>query len=755
MKHDDKNSSPEFPLSGLDDRGDYDLLIRYVRDKIDQLLTVMGTLPLRPEELDDKTLLSIDPIGVIAESFQQILDHHRKTNQRLELANNEIEAILNTVGLPILVLDKQLNIELSNQMAVDLLFDEIHVSVMGHKFDSMYSGWSETSLQGIIQRVLANGQADRVNDLVLDQHIFDLFVTPLKDKQGVTEKIILAFVDTTERKQTEAQLRLAAAVFENNKDAIVVTDQDNRIITVNNALLEMMGYKTEELIGKNPSIFASGKHNEPFYKVMWGSLNNRGYWKGEIWERRKSGSLFPAWQSISAVKGEDGSVTNYISIISDITAQKQSQEQLDFLAHHDPLTGLPNRILFSERLSHAIEKAKRQDMKLAIVFIDLDRFKNINDTLGHATGDKLLVEVARHMENHIRKVDTVARLGGDEFIILLDDVKDESDVAHFARHLINSFHDAFVIDGYDLFLTLSIGICICPEDGDDVGTLVKNADTAMYRAKEEGRNGFRFFTEELSRKVFEKLTLENYLRQAISLKQFELYFQPQYTLHDRRLLSAEALLRWDHPRLGMVAPDRFIPLAEETGLILELGDWVIDEACRQLRYWRDRNHRIDFIAINVSGLQIQRGKLVRTLLDAVDRYSLQPSDVEIEITESIIVEDSEAAVRVLKECKQHGFGVAIDDFGTGYSSLGYLKKLPVDKLKIDRSFVKDIEIDPEDDAIVRAIIALAKNLQLTVVAEGIESESQFCILSDLGCEIAQGYFLGRPVSRMSFEKLFD
>jgi diguanylate cyclase (GGDEF)-like protein len=463
--------------------------------------------------------------------------------------------------------------------------------------------------------------------------------------------------------------------------------------------------------------------------------------------------VFPSWQSISVIRRSDGSIANYISVISDITLQKQSQEQLDFLAHHDSLTHLPNRVLFNERLGHAINKAKRHGLSLGIVFIDLDRFKNINDTLGHAIGDKLLIRVAAHMSAYTRKVDTVARMGGDEFIILLDGVSDANDIAHFATKLINSFHQPFVIDGYELFLTLSMGICVCPGDGDDVETLVKNADTAMYRAKEEGRNGYRFFTEELSRQVSEKLTLENYLRQAISLQQFELHFQPQYTLVDKRLLSAEVLLRWNHPKLGLVSPDRFIPLAEETGLIIPLGEWVIHEACRHLHQWRHMGHDIAYVAINVSSLQVKRGNIVETLLAAVKKYALQASDVEIEITESIIMEDTENTVAVLKDCKANGFTVAIDDFGTGYSSLGYLKKLPVDRLKIDRSFIQELDTDADDEAIVRAIIALAKNLQLTVVAEGIESEQQYDILLALGCEIAQGYYLSRPLPRMQFEAL--
>ncbi|HEY9051892.1 MAG TPA: EAL domain-containing protein [Gammaproteobacteria bacterium] len=733
---------------------DYNQLISYVREKINQLLVIMGTLPLRPEELDDDTLLSIDPIGVIANSFKQILEHQKDTNKKLELANNEIETILNTVGLSIIVLDKNLNIELINHVAAETFTRHNFTFIGANIYDAM-AECSCVSNKSFLSDLINSGKPGTQNDITMNNHIYDLIATPLLNENNKTEKIILAFVDTTERKETDKQLRLAAAVFESTKDAVVITDNKNNIIAANKALTEITGYTLDDIYGKNPGIFKSGKHSAEFYQDIWHEIRTRDHWKGEIWDRRKSGEIFAAWESISAVKTSNGEVSNYISIISDISLQKKSQEQLDFLAHHDALTGLPNRILFDERLTRAIEKAKRQTTHLGILFIDLDRFKNVNDTLGHITGDKLLVETARHLEKFIRKSDTVARLGGDEFIILLDSINSEDDAARFATKLINSFHEPFRIDDHDLYLTLSIGICICPEDGNNVEKLLKNADTAMYRAKEQGKNGFRFFTEELSQKVYEKLTLENYLRQAIDLQQFELYFQPQYSLPDKRLISAEALLRWSHPKLGMVSPYRFISLAEETGIIISIGEWVINQACSQLRSWRDKNYSISHISINVSGLQIQRGKLVKTMMNAIHQYDLEPNDIEIEITESIIMDDTDFTVEVLGTLKKLGFSIAIDDFGTGYSSLGYLKKLPVDKLKIDRSFIKDIHTCQDDDAIVRAIIALANNLQLTIVAEGIEIEEHHRILSGHGCQIAQGFYYSKPLPHLQFESLFN
>jgi len=733
-------------------QADYKQLVRYLRDKINQLLQVMGTKPLKPEELDEETLISLDPIGVIADSFHQILEYHQSLYKELKIANDEITSILNTAGAAIIVTDAELSMEMCNEQAEKLLLGDKQQAI-GKPLCDWIKSCPYSCDAMTLNRLVADGKRETHSDLVIDDSFYDVTVSPVRDESGKTIKMIFMYFDVTERRFSNERLRMSAAVFENTSEGLVITNKDNEIIEVNDALLRITGYDREEILGRHPSMFSSGIHESEFYADIWNKLDTEDVWRGEIWDQRKNGEIFPAWQTINSIRNDDGEVVNYVSIFSDISALKQSQEKLDFLAHHDPLTTLPNRVLFNDRLTQALEKSRRNQTKLAIIFIDLDRFKNINDTLGHAFGDKLLVDAARRLLSNVRKVDTVARLGGDEFIILLENIESEEHVGYFAEKLLNAFAEPFVIGENELHLSLSMGICISPTDGNDVNSLFKNADAAMYRAKEKGRNGFQFFTEELSRKAHEKLTIETHLRRAIELKQLEVHYQPQNLLNSGKIVSAEALLRWKHPELGMMPPDKFIPVAEETGLIVPVGDWVITESCRHLHNWRKQGHDIQYISVNVSGLQLQRGNLVRHILSTCDYYQLSPSDLELEITESIIMNDTETAVRMLTELQNHGASIAIDDFGTGYSSLGYLKRLPVNKLKIDRGFIRDIVDDPDDAAIVRAIIAMAKNLQLTVIAEGVEEEAHCQILREQECEIGQGYFFSRPVSAVEFEKL--
>ncbi|TDY02456.1 putative bifunctional diguanylate cyclase/phosphodiesterase [Thiohalophilus thiocyanatoxydans] len=563
------------------------------------------------------------------------------------------------------------------------------------------------------------------------------------------------FFNVTQRREEYNRQRLSAVVFESTSEGVVITDKDNRIVEINDALTHITGYQKEELLGCNTRIFSSGIHNSAFYAELWTSLEQRGVWRGEVWDRRKNGEVFPAWQTINTICNEAGEVVNYVSIFSDISAIKQSQEKLDFLAYHDPLTTLPNRVLFTDRLTQALERSRRENNRLAIIFIDLDRFKNINDTLGHAFGDQLLVDAGLRLLNNVRKVDTVARLGGDEFIVLLEDVESEEHVAYFAGKLNRAFVEPFIVNDNHLHLTLSMGICISPADGTDVETLLKNADAAMYRAKEQGRNGFQFFTRDISLRAYERLTLETNLRDALKKEQLELYYQPQNLLEDGKIIAAEALLRWQHPELGKIPPENFIPVAEETGLIVSIGEWVITEACRQLRLWRDQGYVIPQIAINVSGIQLQRGDLVNHVLMSCEFYQLAVSDLELEITESVLMDDAEQSIRILTELQEYGASITIDDFGTGYSSLGYLKRLPVNKLKIDRNFIRDIVNDADDTAIVKAILAMAEKLQLTVIAEGVEGEAHCRLLSEQNCKIAQGHYFSRAVSAREFQDLLD
>ncbi len=547
----------------------------------------------------------------------------------------------------------------------------------------------------------------------------------------------------------------AAAVFENTSEGVMITAADGSIVAVNKAFIDITGYHEEEVIGKTPRVIRSDRHDNEFYDAIWSQLLKQGLWRGEIWNRRKNGDVFPVWQSIRAIYDETGEVNHFVSIFSDITSIKQSQAKLDHLAYHDPLTGLPNRLLFVDRLEHALKHAKREKRQVALLFLDLDRFKNINDGLGHPVGDGLLIEAAKRLMTVVRTEDTIARLGGDEFVVIVERVTKSEDAAILAQKLVEAFQEPIKVDEHELLVTMSIGIGMYPSDGDDVPTLVKNADAALYRAKEEGRNCFQFYTADLTANVFERLAMETALRSALKKNQLVVYYQPVISLKTGNLIGAEALLRWQHPEDGLILPEKFISLAEDTGLIISIGAWVLREACKQAKSWRDDGYEFEWIAVNVSGLQLQRGQFVDVVKQILDETGLEGQYLELELTENVLMQNTENAIVVIEQLKEMGVKVAIDDFGTGYSSLSYLKKLPIDKLKIDKSFVCDITKDASDEAIARAVNALAKSLKLKVVAEGIESIQQEEFLRLLDCDEGQGYLYNKPVSVTEFKKMLE
>ncbi|GAB6052238.1 hypothetical protein JCM17960_10580 [Magnetospira thiophila] len=557
----------------------------------------------------------------------------------------------------------------------------------------------------------------------------------------------------TEAKAAQAALKQAAEVFEKTREGILITDSERRIVRVNRAFSVITGYAESEVIGRRPEEFiSSGHHDKNFYSQLWAEIEQRGNWTGEIWNRRKNGEVFPAWQNITAVTNAKGQVEQFIGIFSDITEKKDSETRIQRLAHYDVLTDLPNRLLYSDRLAHALDRARRGSGLLALLFIDLDRFKMVNDSLGHQMGDLMLQTLAVRLNNCLREADTVARLGGDEFTVIIEDVHAPEEVGLLAQKILDEIRRPVDLDGQEAAIGASIGISLYPRDGETAEELVKHADTAMYRAKDKGRDCFVYYTPELSQATEERFHLESQLRNAVAHGEMEVYYQPQIHLESKRLVGAEALLRWHHPGEGLILPGRFIPLAEETGLIHSLGLWVLRQACFQAKAWADRGLPLR-MAVNVSNRQISQGDMVGAVSQALADSGLPASQLELEVTESFVMENPEVGIETLKRLRDLGVWLAIDDFGTGYSSFSYLKRLPVERVKIDRSFIMDIPDDQEDQAISAAIIAMAHELGLGVTAEGVETQAQMDFLIPHACEEMQGFLTSRPIPADQFEIL--
>ncbi|WP_134676486.1 bifunctional diguanylate cyclase/phosphodiesterase [Ectopseudomonas khazarica] len=571
---------------------------------------------------------------------------------------------------------------------------------------------------------------------------------------GGDECLLTIARDITERQQMQEELQQAATVFESTAEGVMITDLEQRITAVNRAFTQITGYSEAEALGQRPSLLSSGQHDNAFYAAMWHSLAANGHWQGEIWNQRKNGELYPEWLTISAVRNADNQITHFVGVFADISSLKHAQARLDHQAHHDPLTGLPNRLLFENRLRSALDGSRANDQLGAVLFLDLDRFKQINDSLGHPVGDQLLKAIAARLKQQLRDVDTVARLGGDEFIILLPGLHQEQDAEQVAQKLLECFRAPFALDHHEFFISASIGISLYPKDGIDVATLIKNADAAMYQSKAKGRNRCEFYTRSLTFQVNERMAMEQELRRALERDELCLFYQPKYCLRSQALVGAEALVRWPHPVFGDIPPDRFIPVAEESGLILPLGDWVLAEACRQLQEWQDNGHAFGPLSVNLAGAQLHQPSLLPRISELLQRHDLQPELLQLEITENFIMSQSGEALDILHRLKDLGVQLAIDDFGTGYSSLSYLKRLPLDVLKIDQSFIRGLPDDPHDLAITRAIIALGNSMQLTVIAEGVETKAQELCLAAEGCLQIQGYVVSRPLSSEAFTRKF-
>ncbi len=554
--------------------------------------------------------------------------------------------------------------------------------------------------------------------------------------------------------RAEAELRLYATVFTNASEGMLITDAHSRIIAANPAFSRITGYSPAEVVGRSPALLNSGRQDAGFYRRMWSTLASRGKWQGELWNRRRDGSIYPEWLSITAVQGEgdgeEGGPCNYIGIFSDITERKEAEARILHLAHHDPLTNLPNRALLNDRLGQTLLQARRDGRGAAVLLLDLDRFKTINDTLGHERGDSLLLEVCARCRRVLRDTDTLARLSGDEFVIVLPDATTADVAADTARRLLDAIALPCRLGEHEISITASIGIALFARDGSDESTLLRNADAAMHRAKEAGRNAFEFYAEDMNTSSLGRLLLEHQLRGAAERGELLLHYQPKVSAADGRLGGFEALLRWQHPELGMVAPGQFIPLAEESGLIVPIGQWVLEEACRQQRAWLDAGFDVPPLAVNLSAHQLAQPDIVATVAAAIERHHLAPGLIELELTETMLMRDVDRTIRTLVRLREMGVRLSIDDFGTGYSSLSYLKRLPVQALKIDKSFVQDIGADGEAVKLAAAIIALAHSMDLHVIAEGVETEAQREYLARHGCDQFQGYYFDRPMPAEEF-----
>jgi diguanylate cyclase (GGDEF)-like protein/PAS domain S-box-containing protein len=549
-----------------------------------------------------------------------------------------------------------------------------------------------------------------------------------------------------QRKAAEQELRRAATVFNNTDEGIIVTNAEADTILINNAFTVITGYKPEDVLGNNPRFLQSGRHDAAFYKTMWDILKRDGQWRGEIWNKRKNGDIYPAWENINVVQDAQGRVTNYVAIFSDISVLKESEERLAHLAHHDNLTGLPNRLRFIANMEQAIEGAKRHKHKVALIFLDLDRFKDINDTLGHNVGDELLKTIAERLKSCVRAEDTVARMGGDEFTVVLTEVAHAEDAGLIADKIVKIVRNPVTVSGETIATSASVGISIFPDDALECEGMVKAADSAMYHAKAMGKNSFQFFTADLASRTFEHALIEKGLRCALESGELELYYQPQVSLVDGKIVGVEALIRWNHPERGQLLPDTFIHVADDSNLIDAISEWVLRKALGDYEKWSKNGSIGPRIAVNITGRQITKEQSIKHILSVLEELAPAPNvlQLDLEITETAL-ERTERTINIINTLKNRGVMFAIDDFGTGHSSLSRLKQLPVDALKIDRSFICDIADEGDDKAIAAAIIAMAHSLGLRVIGEGVETKPQLDVLRALDCDEIQGFYFSKPV----------
>ncbi|MGD8573582.1 MAG: EAL domain-containing protein [Gammaproteobacteria bacterium] len=561
-------------------------------------------------------------------------------------------------------------------------------------------------------------------------------------------------VEIAERRRTEAEMVKLSSALTQAADAVMVTNREGVIEYVNPAFESVTGFPADSVIGRQPNVLKSDQHDAIFFEQLWETILSGEVFRGVLINRKRDGSDYHEEKTITPLRDDNGEITHFVATGKDITDRIKVQEKLEFLAHHDPVTRLPNRVLLLDRLEQAVIRARRERSGVAVLFLDLDGFKAINDTVGHHAGDRFLTEVARRLQRCVREEDTVARLGGDEFAILLEGAHSHNAIETVTRKVLDDLAAPLILDDRELYATASIGISRFPRDGDDVHTLLRKADTAMYQAKETGKNTFTFYSRVAGSEESQRMELEQQLRRAVEHHQFEMYYQPQLSIHTGMVVGAEALIRWQHPDRGLIEPSRFIYVLEETGLIMEVGDWVVREACQQVRYWMDAGLPPLRVSVNLSSLQFGKRDLVGYIARVIDDTRISPRQLHVEITEGLLASNMESTIEILRKLTALGVSISVDDFGVGYSSLNYLKRFPINTLKIDQSFVRDVTTDPDDAAIIKAIIALAHSMKLDVIAEGVETVEQLEFLAGKGCHEVQGHLFGKPMPASVFEAWF-
>ena len=693
----------------------------------------------------ERWLLANDTLTSSGERVLVRVDVTEAKQRELELA--KLHRAVEQIPVSVIITDGEGNIEYANPRFEQVTGYSLP-DVVGRNPRFLKSGKTPVSVFQDLWAHLERGQTwhGELLNRRKDGSLYweEAYISPVRDASGKTTHYIAFKEDISDRKHTEEAMRLHAKVFDTLDEGVLITDVNEAILAVNPAFSRITGYSEDEVLGQTPRLLSSGRQSRGFYQAMWQELKEQGGWQGEIEDRRRNGEIYPAWMNIVAVTDDRGVVTQYISVFSDITERKEAEARIRHQASYDALTGLPNRDLFLDRANHALRTAGREGTELALLFIDLDRFKEVNDTLGHLLGDELLKQVAERLQGCMREVDTVSRFGGDEFVILLEDVGSAENSATVASKVLQAVEKPLLIGGNEVQVGASIGITHYPEDAGDAVTLLRNADMAMYRAKEAGRNNYQFYTGKMNQQVQRRVTLAGELRRAIDQNALFVLYQPIVRIADRSLVAFEALLRWEHPYEGLVSPEVFILLAEETGLIGAIGEWVLTEACRQAAVWRSQGHDW-WVGVNLSARQLALGLSVSRLQKIVIDSGLELAGLTLEVTEGLMLDGSEETLTWLQSVRDLGVHLSIDDFGTGYSSLSYLKRYPMNTLKIDRSFVRDIATDPSDASLVQATLAMAQSMGLEVVAEGVEDEQQLAFLEQNGCEFAQGWLFGKPM----------